>query len=418
MRQKPIQRRTFLKSAAGSALLALAPRLRAGDSAALPPYLEAYRNLYQSDPHAAALAWFRDARFGLFVHFALASVLDRGKPEYLELTAGLENEIEINKLPRNHAGRSGTEAARLKRIEKIHQDLMRRFHAERFDAEAICDLAVAAGMRYVNITTKHLGRLALYRTTTTGFNSLNAPAGRDLVGELAEACAARRLGLFLYVPGETSRTDGPLFERNRIVLRELLTQYGPIAGIWFDGIAAFNKTPDNYARLSELYALIRELQPQCLVSFKEGAIGREDFTSPEHFHMAVPTAWNTPQRQARWDLRMERWNRLYTQRWDNHFKDKPVEINTTMQECLGRDGFGAPGGWINDESARHLSADEVMYLLAKARGASANLLMNIGPRADGSIHPDDDKALRIVGKAIRERDWKLQETDDDTTNTR
>ena len=63
MRQKRMKRRTFLQGAAGSALLALAPGLRAGGSTMLPPYLEAYRNLYQSDPHAAALEWFRDARF-------------------------------------------------------------------------------------------------------------------------------------------------------------------------------------------------------------------------------------------------------------------------------------------------------------------------------------------------------------------
>ncbi len=61
-------------------------------------------------------------------------------------------------------------------------------------------------------------------------------------------------------------------------------------------------------------------------------------------------------------------------------------------------------GWIDDESARHLETDEVMYLLQKARNAGANLLMNIGPRADGSVHPDDDKSLRAVGAAIRNQD--------------
>jgi alpha-L-fucosidase len=181
------------------------------------------------------------------------------------------------------------------------------------------------------------------------------------------------------------------------------SQYGPIAGIWFDGIAGFNKKPDNYARLTELFGLIRKLQPQCLISFKEGAIGEEDFTSPEHFHLAVPTTWDTRQRQAQWDMRMERWHRLYADRWETHFRNKPVEINSTMQECFNRDGVGEPGGWINDESAQHLSADEVMYLLQKARTSDANLLMNIGPRADGSIHPDDDRALRIVGHAIGEQ---------------
>jgi alpha-L-fucosidase len=79
----------------------------------------------------------------------------------------------------------------------------------------------------------------------------------------------------------------------------------------------------------------------------------------------------------------------------------PAEINTTMQECHNRDGVGEPGGWINDEQARHLSAGEVMDLLEKARSLKANLLLNIGPRGDGSIHPADVKALTEVGRRIR-----------------
>jgi len=389
-----LQRRRFLGMILAAGLRPTG--LQAAGKTAVPAYLADHADLFRSNPHAAAISWFRDAKFGLFVHYALASLLEGGKPEYLELTKGLEDEIELNKLPTGHAARTGTDS--LGKLDKVHEGLMKRFRAERFDAGAIADLAVAARMRYLTFTTKHLGRLALYKTSSTEFNSVNAPAGRDLVREMADACAARKLGLFLYVPPETARTDGPLWERNRVILREFLTNYGPIAGIWFDGISGFSKQPENYTRLPELFALIRQLQPQCLVSFKEGAIGQEDFTSPEHFHLGSETTWDTPQRQARWDIRRERWNRLYTERWEQLFKDKPVEINTTMQECLGRDGVGAPGGWINDEKARHLSADEVFYLLRKARQSDCNLLMNIGPRGDGSIHPADAKTLREVGR--------------------
>jgi alpha-L-fucosidase len=80
-----------------------------------------------------------------------------------------------------------------------------------------------------------------------------------------------------------------------------------------------------------------------------------------------------------------------------------------MQECMNRDGVGEPGGWINDENARHLSAGEVMYLLGVARQLNANLLMNVGPRGDGSIHPADKRALLEVGRQIRQNGFPRQE---------
>ena len=367
----------------------------------IPSYLHGYEEAYREDPHAAAMAWFKDAKFGLFVHYALASVLAGGKPEYLRLTKDLEEELEWSKLPAADRQRLGADKLRVSRVQQIHDKLASRFRAEHFDAEAIGDLAVAAEMRYANFTTKHLGRMAMYRTVTTEFNSLNSPARRDLVAELAEACRERGLGLFLYVPPETARTDGEFFDLNRRILRELLTQYGPVAGIWFDGIGHYRRNPENYTRLSELFALVRRIQPQCLVSFKEGALGEEDFVSPEHFLLPTRIEWDTPQRQERWEIRLERWQRQAQALWEKHFAAKPAEINTVMQECHNRDGIGEPGGWINDAHARHLTADEVMYLLRVARRLDANLLLNIGPRGDGSIHPLDRQALLEVGRRLR-----------------
>ncbi len=367
----------------------------------VPRYLAGYEEQYAENPRAAALQWFKEAKLGLFVHYTLASLLDGGKPEYVKRTEEFADSVEQNKLPESHREKLGVTEKDLEKVTAFHNELMSKFTAEKFDAGAICDLAVAAEMKYVNFTTRHMGRLAMFRTKTTGFNSLNAPAGRDLVKELAEACAKRGLGLFLYVSTETSRTDDEYFEINRTLLTELLTQYGPIAGIWFDGIGKYRNDPENYTRLSEQFAYIRKLQPQCLISFKEGGILEEDFTSPEHFHCAKPVKWDTPERQARWEHRLERWTRVQKDMWEKYYKNLPVEINTVMQECYNRDGVYEPSGWINDNNARHLSADEVMFLIETAWSVDANLLMNIGPLGDGSIHPDDLKALKEVGKRIR-----------------
>jgi len=349
-------------------------------NAHVPSYLKGYEKLYAEDPHAAALQWFKDAKFGLFIHYCLASLLPNGKEDFLEMTGGDEGRGTLE---------SGLES---EKTVAAKQQLFKRFSAKKFDADFIAELAVSARMRYITITTQHLGRLYMYRTKVTDFTSLNSPAKRDLVAEIAKACEKRNLGLFLYVPGETPRTDEKYIEHNRTILRELLTQYGPIAGIWFDGIGDYHKNPQLYSKLSETYALVRSLQPQCLISFKDGAIGEEDFISPEHF---LPP-------KAIWDeSRKEKWVKEHGERWEKTFKHKLREINTTMQECWNRDGVGARGGWINDVRARHLTADEVMDLLAKARVQNANLLVNTGPLGDGSIHPDDIKALREVGRRIR-----------------
>ena len=354
---------------------------------AVPSYLKGYEKLYAENPRGAALQWFKDAKFGLFVHYALASLLPRGKEDFREMAAGDKFLLE----------KTGITPERLKgdpdrkEIMEIKRQLFEKFKAENFSADSIADLALSAQMRYVTFTTKHLGGLYMYRTKVTDFTSLNSPAKRDLVAEMALACENRKLGLFLYVPPETARTDDEYIEHNHTTLRELLTQYGPIAGIWFDGIGDYRRNPERYTGLSGTFALIRSLQPQCLISFKDGATGEEDFISPEHFLPPKPLLDRS---------RRERWEKTHRGKWEKIFMHKPAEINTTMQECWNRDRVGARGGWINDAEARHLNADEVMGLLKKARAQGANLLLNTGPLGDGSVHPEDVKTLREAGRRI------------------
>ncbi len=144
---------------------------------------------------------------------------------------------------------------------------------------------------------------------------------------------------------------------------ELLTNYGPIGAIWLDGIGTPNSRPEkiHLFKSQELYDHIHALQPQVLVSYKQGLLGTEDFKAPER-----------------------------------HFKgesDVPLEICDTLQ----------PYSWGYDsrDDKGHKTLDQVMEMLAKAKTMNANLLLNTGPLPDGAIHPDDIRTLKEVGQRIR-----------------
>jgi alpha-L-fucosidase len=158
-------------------------------------------------------------------------------------------------------------------------------------------------------------------------------------------------------------------------LKEILAQYPTIAGIWFDPIMGFYSRPDLFP-IEETYALIRSLSPHALISFKQGANGDEDFMAPER------------NAAARVGSQFEVANIVYEKN-----KNKPREICTTLQ----------PRAWGYNKSVdgQHASPDEVMQMLNDARAMNANLLLNIGPKADGSIPGEDVAILTEVGKRLK-----------------
>ena len=343
------------------------------------------------DPHAAGIQWFKEARFGLFMHYGLFSLLGgewQGKPMVNESAPEHPNAEWIQ----FHCKIPVAEYARLKD----------RFTAARFDANHITDLALAAGMKYVNITTRHHDSFCLFRTKETGFNSVNSPARRDLVAELAEQCRKKKLGLFLYYSHGRdwkhphaptlgwSASSRPHYEKpqpeyipdSKVDVRqyaafmdrqitELLTQYGPIAGIWLDGEGVLKgyakKRPGGLEevaamlRLKELYAKIRSLQPQCLISYKQGVTMTEDFLTPERNSSGLERS------------------------------GKALEINTTLQ----------PWSWgYYRFTTKWKGIDELDELARDARSAKANLLLNVGPAGDGSIAPQEEALLREFGRKV------------------
>lgn len=344
----------------------------------VPSYLKEYEELYARNPREAALQWFEEAEFGMFIHYGLYSLLE-----------GYYGDI--------HSKPAEWVQNRGKIPVKEYEKLAEKFTAENFDADFITDLALDAGMKYINITTRHHDSFCLFDSDYTDFKSTNSAAKRDLIAELAEQCKKKGLGLFFYYShgrdwrhphafnneewggnarpkyepleesykyGEEHDLDIYLeFMKNQIT--ELLTNYGPVAGIWLDGIDVIRKNPEKWEELKvqELYDHIHSLQPQVLVSYKQGLLGTEDFKAPER-----------------------------------HFKgesDIPLEICNTMQPYAW--------GYDKDNDIGHKTPEEVMEMLAHTKEMGANLLLNIGPLPDGTVFPDDVTSLREVGKRLEQK---------------
>lgn len=326
------------------------------------------------------LEWFKQAKFGLFMHYGVYSILGRG--EWVQLR----------------------EAIPVKEYEKLKS----QFTADKFDADRICAMAAGAGMKYVNLTARHHDSFCLFKTAQTDFSSMHAPARRDLIGELVQACRKHRLGVFFYYsyaldwrhpyfyPNEVSpwksarppyKSPEPSYlwkqdsdfrkyiDFTHAQIKELLTQYGPIEGMWFDPIMGYYARPDLFP-IEETYALVRKLQPNCLICFKQGASGDEDFTAPER--KKAPHRAATKDALAAWEKNKDKWG----------------EICDTLQPGLW--------GYNIKDTGNHLDAPEVVRRLKAAQEQGCNLLMNTGPLPDGSIHAEDVKTLAETGRLLGE----------------
>lgn len=350
----------------------------------VPDYLNDYRAEYTKNPRAANLHWFQDAQFGMFIHFGLYSQL--GKGEWVQL----RDTIPLGE----------------------YTKLKDKFTASGFDADFIVNLAKKGGMKYITITAKHHEGFCLFKTNETDYNSVSAPAHRDLIGELAKACDKEGLGLFLYYsyaadwhhPFFYSREAGwnnarPAYKTEpkeylyqkpedfrkyvdyvHAQLKELLTQYPTVAGIWFDPVMGFYANPDVFP-IDETYALIRKLSPHALISFKQGANGDEDFMAPERSGNAT-VGDKYPVAKLAYEKN----------------KNKPKEVCNTMQPHLPGVSGGATWGYNKAIDGHHLKVEEVNKLLKDAQTSHYNLLLNIGPLPDGSVHPEDIETLSNLKK--------------------
>jgi alpha-L-fucosidase len=245
--------------------------------------------------------------------------------------------------------------------------LAERFNPQRFDAGALCDLALESSMRYVCLTTMHHDGFRLYETELSDFNSKRY-GGRDLVEEMVQAARKRGLKVALY-HSLNNWTDTPdavdaleskaayeeFMGKTHERIRELVTRFNPIDVLWYDGWWPFH---GEGWRAKALDAMVRSIQPHILLNGRHGGAG--DFATPEG-HMTAPEPWRP------WEGCM-----TLNNHWGYHPGDK----------C-----------WK--------SPSEVVGLLAKAATGRGNLLLNIGPRGDGSVPEESVEILQAVGGWLR-----------------
>ena len=302
------------------------------------------------------LGWWREARFGMFVHWGLYAIpagVWKGEP-----VDGIGEWIMFRK--------------RIPRAE--YETLAQQFDPVRFDAAAWVDLAVQAGMRYLVITTKHHDGFALFRSPCCPYNVVDAtPFRRDPVAELADACRAAggKLGFYYsqdqdwHDPGG-SRNDWDFAEEGKDFaaylerkvkpqLRELLTQYGPVALIWFD-------TPYTISREHsvELRDFVHRLQPECLVS---GRIGNDVGDYGSLGDNQIPAG------------------RVLAD------YETPATLNDTW-------GFKS-----TDHNWK--STATLLHLLIDLASKGVNYLLNVGPTAEGVIPEPSVRRLRAIGAWLR-----------------
>jgi len=302
---------------------------------------------------AARLAWWTEARFGMFIHWGIYTVPAgewQGKP-----IAGLGEWIM------NHGKIPIAE----------YEQLAAQFNPVKFNADEWVAVAKNAGMKYITITAKHHDGFAMYGSKASRYNIVDAtPFHRDPMKELAAACQRAGLKLCFYYsqtqdwhePDGVGNTwdfpDGPKnFQKyydEKVIpqVRELLTNYGPIGLIWFD-------TPRNITReqSQKLADLVHQLQPACLVSGRVGnGLGDYDSAGDNQISMGgAKRPWETP-----------------------------VTINDTW-------------GFKKDDH-NWKSAQVLIRQLATASSRGGNYLLNVGPTSLGVIPPESVERLAAVGK--------------------
>jgi alpha-L-fucosidase len=331
----------------------------------------AFAQYQPSESNLQARRWFQDARFGLFIHWGVYSVPARG--EWV-----MENE----KIP-------------VSQYEKFAP----RFNPTQFNAAEWVALAKRAGIKYITITSKHHDGFDMFATKLSPWNIVDAtPYAKDPLAALAEECHKQGIKLFFYYSqldwhhpdyfplGKTGHATGRQTggDWNRYLdymdgqLTELLTHYGPVGGIWFDGM--WDK-PDAEWRLARTYALIHSLQPAAMVGSNHHLkpIAGEDF---QMFEKDLP-GFNT-----------------------TGFSDKSEVGSLPLETCdTINDSWG-----FNASDRKFKSSTQLIQYLVRAAGYDANFLLNVGPTSSGMIPPEEVKRLETMGRWLDKYGETIYET--------
>ena len=339
------------------------------------------QSAYQpSQENLIARKWFDSARFGMFIHWGAFSIPGSG-------------EWVMN-------NRNITDSA--------YRQLQTIFNPVRFDAEKWVSTAKNAGMQYITLITRHHDGFSVWDTKQSDWKITNTDWKQDAVKLMAEECQRQHIKLFVYYSlldwfrsdyqyetGRTGHGSGRMEKSDwnhyigfmKAQLTELLTQYGPIAGVWFDGY--WDQLPNDYDKLNkpnvdwhlpEIYTLIHQLQPQCLIGNNHHLtpIPGEDF---QMFEKDLPGGNSTGF-------------------GGQSVSSLPLETCETINDSWG----------FNITDTKYKDAATLIHLLVKAAGYGANLLLNIGPLPNGEIQPAFTERLDTMGNWLKKNGYTIYGT--------
>ena len=329
-----------------------------------------------------ARKWFEEARFGMFIHWGVYSVLGDGE--------WVMNNQNIS----------------IKEYEKLPSF----FNPTEFNAKDWVKIAKDSGMKYITITSRHHDGFSMFNSKATDYTIVKkTPYKKDILKQLADECHKEGIKLFFYYSqldwyrddyfprgrtgtgikgrGEGEWDDYIDFMKDQ--LTELLTNYGEIAGIWFDGQwdqhewdgKRFGKLKADF-KLDEVYKLIHKLQPKAL-------IGSNHHLSPnpgEDFQMFEK------------DLPGKGTKDFATSAED--IGNLPLEVCETIN-----------GSWgFNLKDRKHKSEKQLIQYLVKAAGYGSNLLLNVGPMPNGKIQEEHIESLKKIGSWIKQNGQTIYKT--------
>ena len=306
------------------------------------------------------MQWFLDSRFGMFIHWGLYSLIARG-----------EWVMHVESIP-----------------VETYEQLVPQFNPVRYNADEWASIAADAGQKYVVITSRHHDGFSMYNTALSDYKVTNTPFQRDPLDELANACARRsdlKLGFYSSLldwhhPAYRFRAQSGLAWEDYIAflhgqVRELCTNFGEIACIWFDGDwprhALDERTahfaPGGSFEYDALYTMIHDLQPDAYIhnNRHEEPLPGEDIQGFEQDLPGENTAGFNSTTQY----------------------GLPMEVCMTINDNWG----------VHQADDNHKSTQKMLHNLIKSASMNANYLLNVGPTALGEILPVHAQRLREMG---------------------
>jgi alpha-L-fucosidase len=322
----------------------------------------------KSDESQHRIQWWRDARFGMFIHWdpssVAASEISWSKQFYEDDGENmLDNPRPSPELHNIHEHKFWLNWFKPPVPGKVYDNLYKSFYPGMFNADTIVDIAKKAGMKYIIQVTKHHNGFSMWDSEFTDYDIMATPFKRDIIAEMAGACdrAGMKFGIYYsqrdwhhpdYGPERMDKYNEFMFNQ----IRELLTRHPNISIIFFDSEQYY---PWQMWNGKELFKMIHQFRPDIIINDRCG----------------LPADYTTPEQEI------------------GQFNSK-----RSWESCMTLTGFWSWHGFQTPV----ISYEECLKYLISSAGGDGNLLMNVGPMPTGQIDPREEDRLKRVGKWLQE----------------